>query len=239
MFLDFDGTMAPIVDNPDAARPLAGAVEVLGRLAAKWGVVAVVSGRPAAFLAEHLGGAGSARFLGLYGLERVGEHPGEVVPLPEAAGWAAVVEEAARAAESALPAGAAVERKGLTVTLHYRAVAEQAQDVQETGRQLAARFGLRAHPGKMSAELRPPVDVDKGTVVRELADGLTAVVFAGDDTGDLPAFAALGALRERGVTTLAVAADGPETQLAVVQAADISVPGPDGVIALLRRLAEG
>jgi trehalose 6-phosphate phosphatase len=47
MFLDFDGTLAPIVDDPNEARPLPGTVELLGHLAARFAAVALLSGRPA------------------------------------------------------------------------------------------------------------------------------------------------------------------------------------------------
>ena len=51
--LDFDGTLSPIVDDPEAARPLAGVVELLGPLAARFAAVALVADRPADYLAEH------------------------------------------------------------------------------------------------------------------------------------------------------------------------------------------
>lgn len=239
MFVDFDGTLAPIVDDPAAARPHDDAVAVLGRLASRWGVVAVVSGRPAGFLAEHLSGAGRTRFLGLYGLESAGGGAPGVTTHPDAVAWRTPVGAAADEAEAAVPPGVGVERKGLTVTLHYRAVPDQGSVVDRLAAELAGRHGLEAHPGKMSAELRPPVDVDKGTVLSGLASGLSAVAFAGDDIGDLPAFAALASMRSAGVTTLSVASGGPETPPEVVGAADLAVDGPDGILAVLAQLAGG
>lgn len=239
VFVDFDGTLAAIVDDPAAARPVPGAVPVLASLSARWGVVAVVSGRPAAFLAEHLEGAGQTRFLGLYGLEQAMAGRRGVTVHPAAESWRRAVERTSDDADTAKPAGVAVERKGLTVTLHYRAVPGQAAAVGRLADELGRRHGLRAHDGKMSVELRPPVDVDKGTVVRELSSGLAAAAFAGDDIGDLPAFAALAARRSAGTATLAIAAGGPETPAAVVEAADVTVDGPGGVVAALRRLADG
>jgi trehalose 6-phosphate phosphatase len=101
VFVDFDGTLAPIVDDPAAARPHAQAVDVLAELADRWGVVAVVSGRPASFLAEHLAGSGSTEFLGLYGLERLtGRCPG-VETHPSVEVWRAAVTLAANEAEAA------------------------------------------------------------------------------------------------------------------------------------------
>ena len=70
--LDFDGTLSPIVEDPQAARPLPGIVELLGPLAERFAAVAVVSGRPAAYLAEHAAARG-VRYLGLYGLQEIRE----------------------------------------------------------------------------------------------------------------------------------------------------------------------
>ena len=70
MCLDFDGTLAPIVDDPNEARPLPGTVELLGHLAARFAAVALLSGRPADYLAKHAAAPG-VRYLGLYGLEEI------------------------------------------------------------------------------------------------------------------------------------------------------------------------
>ena len=96
-----------------------------------------------------------------------------------------------------------------------------------------------AHPGKMSVELRPPVQTDKGTVIAELGAQLDAVCFIGDDRGDLPGFEELRRLRSSGKSTLAVAVAGPETPPEVLDAADVVVEGPEGVIGLLEALAGG
>lgn len=229
--------------DPDQARPLAGTVSVLARLAARYRRVAVISGRPASYLATQLlPAAGGTELIGLYGLERVRVEPSEPVPsidvAPAARRWQAAIDAAAHAAESDAPAGLVVERKGLAVTLHFRTSPARAGWAEQFARQRAAESGLVAHPGKMSWELRPPVPTDKGTVVADLASGLAAVAFIGDDTGDLPAFAELRRLRGRGVATAAVAAGGPETPAGLVEAADLVVAGPAGVLGLLEWLAE-
>jgi len=89
--LDFDGTLAPIVDDPEAAAPLEGTLDLLGRLAGRFAAVALVSGRPAGWLAERAAAPG-VRYLGLYGLEEV------VDGLVHAAPEAEAVRPAARAA---------------------------------------------------------------------------------------------------------------------------------------------
>jgi trehalose 6-phosphate phosphatase len=81
------------------------------------------------------------------------------------------------------------------------------------------------------------VPTDKGTVLDELAAGLAAVCFAGDDNGDLPAFEVLGRLAAAGVATLSVAVAGNETPAAVLSGADLVVDGPKGLRSLLETLA--
>jgi trehalose 6-phosphate phosphatase len=241
VFTDFDGTLAPIVDDPDRARPLPGTSDALRALAARYATVAVVSGRPLAYLAEHLPGAGDTVLVGLYGLERARrDHGSSLVTeeAPAARPWLAAVAAAAAAAEASAPDALFVERKGLAVTLHYRQAPDLAGWAADFAAAQAAATGLVAHPGKMSVELRPPVATDKGTVVEELARGLTAACFIGDDLGDLPAFAALGRLRAAGVATLAVAVSGSETPAELIAAADLMVDGPPGVLALLRSLGD-
>ena len=240
MITDFDGTLAPVVPDPDAARPLPGAPEVLRRLAVAFGRVAVVSGRPGAFLAEHLGlGAGgpttALRVVGLYGLETVGAD-GTVAAAPEAEPWRAVVAEAADRAQASAPAGARVERKGLSVTLHWREVPAAEGWATSTVQILAAELGLVAHPARKSVELRPPVEVDKGTVVAGLAEGFGVATYLGDDVGDLPAFAALDGLARSGVRTARVAVASSEAPPSLLAAADVVLDGPEAVMALFEEL---
>ena len=90
----------------------------------------------------------------------------------------------------------------------------------------------------MVVELRPP-GFDKGGVIRRLvaAAAPTAVLFAGDDLGDLPGFAAVEELRAAGTPGLTVASASAEA-VAVAERADVAVDGPPGVVELLTRLAD-
>jgi trehalose 6-phosphate phosphatase len=250
VFVDFDGTLARIVDDPSDATPVAGAVEALAALAQHVGRVAVISGRPASYLASRLGDSGATVLIGLYGLERWDRATNRVVTqLPlrasEAAGpdrqegrdWGAAVEEAALRAQKAGIPGVVVERKGLTVTLHYRARPSEEAKVRSMALALAEQEGLAVHAGKMSVELTPPVGVDKGTAVAELCEGLSAVLFAGDDTGDLPAFAELERRRSLGVATLSVAVSSEEAPADLLRAADVVLDDPAEVVEMLRMIA--
>jgi trehalose 6-phosphate phosphatase len=241
IFTDFDGTLSPIVDDPDRAVPLPGAVDTLGRLAVRYGRVGVVSGRSVRYLDRRLATAGGRPhpglvLSGLYGLERVED--GELSVRDGAGRWAQVVDEVDAAARAAAPEGVTVEHKGLVVTLHARRAPQHLGWIESYAAETAQRTGLRAGPGRMLVELRPPLDVDKGTIVTELATGLAAVAFFGDDVGDLPAFGALTRLRRTGVATLAVAARSAESPTELLDAADLVVDGPAGILRLLTRLAD-
>lgn len=236
LFLDFDGTLSAIVDDPVAARPLPGVPDLLARLAARFGLVAVVSGRPTAFLAEVLSSPPGVVLVGLYGLELALGGPdggGDAGP------WAAMVDEVVAEAVTAAPDGVYVEPKGLTVTLHWRhAPAARPWVVSFAERQRAVR-GLHVHPGRMELELRPPLDVDKGTVVRTLARDhrapLGAVAVFGDDIGDLPAFAAVGELAPIALRVAVVDGESPPE---VADRADLTVAGAAGAVALLEMLTQ-
>ena len=76
--------------------------------------------------------------------------------------WRAVVEEAARRAEATGPGGMSVERKGLSLTLHFRARPEEQGAVRAWAAEEAARSGLEVRPAKQSVELHPPVGDRQG-----------------------------------------------------------------------------
>jgi trehalose 6-phosphate phosphatase len=233
IFTDFDGTLSPIVDDPDAAQPVAGAVEQLVALAARVGRVAVISGRPVAFLERHLGGS-EVVLSGLYGLQSaVG---GERHDDPRAGVWREAVDDVVAAAGADGPEGMNVENKGLSVTLHYREHPEAAEAVAEWAERQATRSGLERRDARMSVELHPPVGTDKGAVVADLADGLRHVCFFGDDIGDLPAFAALDRLRAEGVSVVKVVVRSAELDPRLAAAADLTVDGPAEALGVLEAL---
>jgi trehalose 6-phosphate phosphatase len=226
--LDFDGTLSAIGHDPVGARPWPGVTSLLARLAARFALVAVISGRPADFLHEVLGSPAGVTLIGLYGLGQVG---------PDARSWEPVIADAVARAQAEAPTGVYVEPKGLTVTLHWRNAPGSGPWAHSFAAREEEERGLRAYPGRMSLELRPPVDVDKGTVVRSLVEGMRAVAVFGDDLGDLPAFDAVAELRARGVAVARVAVIDAESDDRVAAQSDLVVEGPAGAVTLLEQLA--
>jgi len=239
---DFDGTLAPIVPDPRAARADPGAVPALRRLAPAVGTLAVVTGRPAADAVAYGGLAAVPGLivLGHYGWQRWQDG---TLAVPDAL----PAIEAARAAlpgvlsRAGAPDGTWIEDKEHALAVHTRRTADPEaalRAVRGPLGQLAGRLGLAAEPGRMVIELRPP-GVDKGTaltgLVRDRAAG--SVLFCGDDLGDLPAFASVRALRADGIPGCAVASASPESPQ-VEAAADLVVDGPAGVVALFTAIAD-
>jgi trehalose 6-phosphate phosphatase len=133
--------------------------------------------------------------------------------------------------------GAYLEDKRYAVAVHLRRVADPgrwAGPADEAATRIAARHDLEVVPGKMVWELRPQVRSDKGDAVRRVVaeSGARALVVAGDDLGDLPAFAAVAELGDG----LRVVARSAEVPPALLEAADLVVDGPEGVRELLEHL---
>lgn len=232
VLLDFDGTLAPIVEDPASAVPLPAVAATLEGLRQRYAVVAVVSGRPVAFLVRHL--PPGLTLCGLYGLEQ--RRGGVLSEHPQAAGWRSTIDAVAADAARSLPTDVEVEHKGLSLTLHFRRHPEHATTTGVWAAEAANVAGLHVRPAKMSLELHPPVTVDKGTVVDELTEGLSLACYVGDDAGDLPAFDALDRLAARGGTVLRVAVETTESSAPVLARADVRVSGPEGALDLLQAL---
>jgi len=232
VFVDFDGVLSEIAPTPDAAVIRPGVADLLTHLDERLGCVAVVSGRPVAFLDPMV--PSEIAVVGLYGLER--RVDGAAVVSPDAERWRPVVADAVAAAETTFGSDV-VEPKGLSLTVHYRGAGV---DAEEMGRWVDAHAdasGLHARRAKQSYELHPPVDLDKGTAVRELANGYSTVAYVGDDLGDLPAFDALDELEAAGVDVTRVAVRSDEAPAALLDRGDVVVDGPAGAEQWLRAVA--
>jgi trehalose 6-phosphate phosphatase len=222
LFLDFDGVLAPIVARPEDARVPGQTMKQLERLAARYGLVAVVSGRATADVETRVGVEGIL-YVGSHGLELE----------PENEGWSRTL--AAFARDAPWPERE-VEVKGLAVAFHFRDRADEAAARRELDAiaERAREQGLVARYGRKVLEVLPPVDSDKGTAVRGMLDrfGLRRALAAGDDTTDLDAFAALDGLEV--AVRVAVASEESPPQL--VEAADIVVESTNDFLELLREL---
>ena len=234
LILDFDGTLAPIVDDPSSSAMPESTRSLITDLVGRLGRVAMVSGRHAAFLADRVQVEG-VELVGLYGLERVED--GAVVPDERVAPYEDDLERARRVLADVVAQwpGAELEDKGRALGVHWR----RAEAGEEAGDALVAAVrdvagDLAVEDGKMVVELRPPVEADKGTAVATLAAGFDALVYAGDDVGDLPAFAEVA---RRGGTCVAVD-HGEETDPRVLEAGTVVVQGTDGMAAWLEAVLD-
>jgi trehalose 6-phosphate phosphatase len=228
IFLDFDGTLAPIVPHPESARLVAGARRVLGRLAGAYGLVAVISGRPTDDLKSRIGVPG-IHYVGLYGLDAT----------PPTSALRDAVPQAGLIADAV--AGAWVEDKGVTVAVHYRQAPDRPAAraaLRASLEELAASSALVLGEGKMVFELFAAGALGKGTVVQHIAleHDLGALMVAGDDLADLDSFHAARRLGAAGRSAVTVAVTGPESPASLLREADVKVEGPRGLVDLLRRL---
>ena len=234
--LDYDGTLAPIVGRPSDAVPADGAVEVLRELAPRVRALALVTGRPADVVVELAGlsAVPGLVVLGQYGAQR---WSGAEVTSPDELPGVALLRE--RLPGLLADEGAELEDKGISLVVHTRRAADPAGALERLGqtvRSLAAETGLEVHPGRLVLELRPP-GYDKRSALLSLCEPAPgAVLFAGDDLGDLPAFHAVEELRALGVPGVTVCSGSDEGPTQLRERADVVVDGPAGVVSLLRSL---
>jgi trehalose-phosphatase len=236
LVLDFDGTLSPIVEHPDAAAPAAGAVDAVRGLTAVTDV-AIVSGRPVADLRARLGPL-PVTFAGGHGAEVLTADGTTTALVEDPAGVRAILDRAEDAVTALvdLDAGWLVERKDASLAVHHRRVAPEDRDpvLPEVVAALEGFTdggpGFQLLSGKAVLELRP-AGVDKGRAVAwiaERADGRPPLV-VGDDVTDEDAFAEAA---HRGGTGVLVA-DEPRGTVARWRLAD-----PAAVVEFLRALVD-
>jgi len=241
VMLDVDGTLAPIAPTPQDARVPEDTRNVLRALASLPGVhLALVSGRSAADAAGVAGIAG-AWVLGNHGIERRspdGTIEADDAVRPHEAAVQRAREALTRAARTV--EGTIVEDKRWTLSLHYRLADPVAVPaLMDAAREVAGATGLRVLHGRKIVELRPPVDIHKGTATVALSarlgalDTRAALLFAGDDRTDEDAFTALRA-RKPDAVTIRVAAG---TEAPAETGAEFTVGSPDALREVLAWLA--
>lgn len=230
LFFDFDGVLSPVEDDPNAAQPVPEVTAAVAGLAEHVRQISLVSARPVEFLRDRFPTLENVDFYGLYGLEHSRGH-GETVTEPDALPWVPAMAELAERARAELPEGALVEYKRLSVALHYRTSPHLAQDVEAWGLAEAERLGLKVQGGRMVIELKPPVDRDKGMVIRDAVGDARIAWYFGDDVSDIKAFNALRAreAEDPDFFGVCVAVANPETGQEVAGAADLTIDSPQAL----------
>jgi trehalose 6-phosphate phosphatase len=242
---DIDGTLAPIVSDPEDATVPEETRDVLRALAGQYALVACITGRRAAD-ARWMVGVEELTYSGNHGLELIA--PGAAGPELDSA----VATGARRArdfvleldADEVSAAGLRLENKGPIQALHWRGAADE-EVAQQGARRIASSAesaGLVPHWGRKVLEIRPVAQIDKGTAVKRLLGEGPADrgLFGGDDRGDLDAFAALRELADAGRlrTAVCVGVVSDEAPPEIRERADAVVDGPGGFLAVLRALSD-
>ncbi len=236
LITDMDGTISPIVAVPSAAQPTPRNRALLQQLHHHLALVAVISGRGAADVRARVD-LPELVYIGNHGLERW--HDGRVEVAPTVVPYRPQLEAAKQRVEAQQPDGVWVEDKGATLSIHYRNTTQP--DVTATAlrpilERITTEHGLRLFAGRMVFEVRPPIDVDKGTAFHQLIHDyqLDAALYLGDDTTDVDALRMAQHLREQGVCyALAVGVESDDMPPAVGAASDVMVSGVSDVEALL------
>ena len=243
LFVDIDGTLAPIQPRPDMAAVPPDVRDSLEAVARRMSV-AVLTGRSAAD-GKRMVGSDSLLYVGNHGMEWL--EGGREWVAPEAAPYTGAIRALATdiVARFSDSEGLMVEDKGPTLSVHYRLTADPSAARAAILDFLAARGrteGLRVSEGKSVIEVRPPIELSKGTSLARIVQerGLAAAIAMGDDVTDVDMLLSVRALTASGALQagIAIAVCGDETPPALLEAADYAVNGPEGAARFLRLLAE-
>ena len=244
ILLDVDGTLAPIVERAEDAHVPEAVSRLLAGLAGRYRCVACISGRSAAE-ARRLVGVGRLAYAGAHGAELLEPGGTTATILPTFDSWTGRVREfaAGRDQRELRRVRVRIEDKGPIAAFHWRGAPDEDAARAGTARiaEEAEAAGFATHWGRKVLEVRPPVPVDKGQAVRELArrSALAAALYAGDDVTDLDAFEALTELADSGQLDAAVriGVESEEGPRDIVERADLVVDGTPGVTRVLEALA--
>jgi trehalose 6-phosphate phosphatase len=243
LLFDVDGTLAPIVVDPDAAAVPESTKRLLEALRHRYELVACISGRRA-LEARRIVGLDSICYVGNHGLELLEPGASRATIDPAVRRFAEAVKAfAQRAYDGKLQGlGVRLEDKDAIWSFHWRGVPEEsaAREALSAVASEADREGLVPHWGRMVLEIRPPIATDKGTAVDAALNRrpLARALYAGDDTTDLDAFRKLRALAaDKRIDALCVGVRSSEGPDAIEREADLVVDGPEGLAALLEALA--
>jgi trehalose 6-phosphate phosphatase len=223
---DMDGTISPIVPVPAEAKPTEKNRELLQALHQTLALVAVVSGRAVEDVRQRVN-LPELIYVGNHGLECWQNE--QVVPSPQAKTYRPHLEAAIQVLKSQMPDGMWIEDKQVTLSIHYRHTNDpesMAKIFSPILSQIAEQNTLKLFQGRMIFELRPPIDIDKGTVFKQLVEEfkLDAALYIGDDTTDADALKMAQHLRQaKTCYALAVGVESEETPSAVLNHSDFLV----------------
>ena len=243
LFVDIDGTLAPIQPRPDMAAVSPDVRDSLEAVARRMSV-AVLTGRSAAD-GKRMVGSDALLYVGNHGMEWI--EGGREWVAPEAVPYTGAIRALATdiVARFSDSEGLMVEDKGPTLSVHYRLTADPSAARAAILDFLAAwgrTEGLRVSEGKSVVEVRPPIELSKGTSLARIVQerGLAAAIAMGDDVTDVDMLLSVRALTASGALQagIAIAVCGDETPPALLEAADYAVNGPEGAARFLRLLAE-
>ena len=204
---DIDGTLSPIALKPELARITERSREALQRLHScnSLKVIGIVTGRPA-LEARQMVGIDDFVYMGNHGLELLNPKSNQIIFAKEATSYASVVNTALEQLASELKAlsntnsdwveNVWVERKGITGSVHYRLSHNPdmaRENILALVKNLEHVEDLRVTEGKMVVELRPAVEINKGTALVSLIEsyGLSGLIYIGDDKTDAEGFLAM------------------------------------------------
>jgi trehalose 6-phosphate phosphatase len=206
VFLDYDGTLTPIVERPEQAVMSEEMRQTVQDLA-RYCTVAIVSGRDRQDV-EKLAGIGDIYYAGSHGFDIAGP-AGKKLEFQQGSDYLPALDKAGKALHERLDKvdGAQVERKKFAIAVHFRRVAEdQRSEVERAVDEVLSQSdGLRKTGGKMIFELRPDIDWDKGKALSWLLQKLdldrrdVVPIYLGDDLTDEDA---LREIEERGIGIL-------------------------------------
>jgi trehalose 6-phosphate phosphatase len=247
LFTDVDGTIAPISRTPDAAIVEPACAESLRSMVGRFTLVAAVSGRSMEDLRRMLTVDGMV-YVANHGMERWRDDHSDVAPGAQA--YYGEVRQAlgeikAGLGENAIVGDAiAIEDKGVVVAFHYRLASDPVGAERRLRETIAKSVGARrlaVHAGKMLVELKPPVQLSKGTALTELIEefSLNAGIYVGDDQTDVEAMTAMRGLSGNGFYGIGVGVlSGAETPPGLLEACDYTLASVDEVCRFYAWLAE-
>ena len=242
LITDVDGTISKTAPTPEKARVTPLCRRYLSQLCPRVALVAAISGRPASQVREMVGIEGMV-YIGNHGLERWQEgHTEFSTPV---SGYAEIIRATAKELMPILALkGVSLENKGVTATIHYRLSPDPARaerEILKAVENLPQISKLRIMRGKMSVNLLPDIEVNKGTATLGLIHQyrLKGAIYLGDEITDLNAFSAIhSASRNLDFSGLAIVVTGPETPEKLSAEADFTLNGVNEVENFLKWLSQ-